>query len=82
MIWRRGLEWSKSRILLEDKVTVLILTLFKLLPIMLEEELSGKIMYLWEGLILLEGVLMAVRDRFLGWILRALDLAKCIKLLE
>ena len=48
----RDLEWSKSRILLEDKVTVLILSLFKLFSINLLEELLDKIMCLLGGGIL------------------------------
>ena len=71
--------WSKSRIVLEDKVTVLIPNLSKFFSIKLVEELFGKIMYLWVGLVLLEGVLMAIWEQFLLWILRAIDLAKCIK---
>ena len=51
MILCQGLEWSKSQIVLEDKVTVLITSLFKLFPIMLMEELWGKIMCLWVSLI-------------------------------
>ena len=46
---------------------------------MLVEELLDKTMCLQGNLILSEGVLMAVWDRFLLRILRALDLAKCIK---
>ena len=47
------LEWSKSWIGLEDKVTALIISLFKLFSIRLVEEFLGKIMCLRESLILL-----------------------------
>ena len=40
---RWGLEFSKSQIVLEDKVVVLISTLFKLFIMMLVEELLGKL---------------------------------------
>ena len=52
----RGLQCNKMGIVLEDKVSVLIRSLFKLLPIMLVEELLGKVMYMWERLILSKGV--------------------------
>ena len=60
------------RIVLEENVTVLIPSLFKLFPLKLVEELLDKIMCLWGSFISL-GVLMAVE------ILRALDLAKSMK---
>ena len=55
MISHRGVESSKSRIVLEDKVTVLIQSFFKLFPMMLVKELLGKVMCLWGRLILSEG---------------------------
>ena len=70
--------YVKLQIVLEDKVPILIPRLFKLFSINLVEELLGKIMCLC-GSLILGGVLMAVWDSFLLWILQALDFANCIK---
>ena len=51
--------YTHTHIVLGDKVTVLISSLFKLFSIKLVEELLGKI-HLWGSFILLEGVLMIV----------------------
>ena len=45
-------------------MTVLIPTLFKSFSIKLDEELLGRIMYLYESLILLEDVLMVAEIDF------------------
>ena len=74
---RRGLECSKSQIVFEDKVKVLIQSLIKLCLKMIEEELLGKVMCVWRRLS--EVMLTLIRGRFLLWILRALDFAKCVK---
>ena len=66
------------QIVLEDKVAVLIPSLFKLFSIKLVEELLGKIMCLW-GSLILGSVLIEVWDCFLLWILRALDFPNYIK---
>ena len=46
---------------------------------MVGKELLGKVKNVWEGLVLLVGDLTVNRGWILFWILRALDLAKCIK---
>ena len=51
---------EKSRLVLEDKVRVLIPRLFKFFSLKFEKELFGKIMCLLGCLELLEGVVMAV----------------------
>ena len=51
---------SKLRMVLEDKMAVLMPRLFTSFSIKLVEELLGKIMCLWGSLIILGGVLMAV----------------------
>ena len=47
---RWGLECTNSRIILEGKEVVLILSLFKLFVMLWEEVLFGKLMYLGGGL--------------------------------
>ena len=44
MMLRRRFGCSKLRIVLEDNVTAWISSLFKLFPMMLDEELLGKVM--------------------------------------
>ena len=65
MISHRGFECSKSRIILEDKVTVLIPNLFKLFPMILVGELLVKLMCVWGRLNLSECVLALVQGQFL-----------------
>ena len=49
---RCGLECTNSRIVLEGKEVVLMLSLFKLFIMLWEEELFGRVMYLWRELVL------------------------------
>ena len=49
---RWGLECTNSRIVLEGRELVLILSLFKLFVMLWQEELLGKVMYLWGELVL------------------------------
>ena len=64
MILCRGLECSESRIVFEDKVTVLIPSLFQLFPMMLLEKLLGEVMCVW-GKLFYQGVLTLIRGPFL-----------------
>ena len=61
---RRGLEFCKSRFFLKNKVKVLIAILFKSFPMMLVEELFGKVICVRGTLILSDGVLTLVQGRF------------------
>ena len=74
-----GLECTNSRIVLECKELVLILSLFKLFVMLWGEELFVKVMNLWRELVLSDIEWALGRGWFLLWILRALDLANCIK---
>ena len=49
---RWGLECTNSRIVLESKEVILISGLFKLFIMLWEKELFGKVMNLWEELVL------------------------------
>ena len=44
-----GLECTKSRIVFEGKAAVLILSFYKLLIVLFEEDLFGKDMNVWGG---------------------------------
>ena len=49
---RWELECTNSQIVLEGREVVLILSLFKVFVMLWEEELFGKVMYLWGELVL------------------------------
>ena len=76
---RWELECTNSQILLEGKEVVLMLSLFKLFAMLWEEELFGKVMYLWGELLLSDIEWVLVWGWWLLLILKALDLLKSLK---